>query len=178
MALSYKIKKDLKGKIEPRPQGTVTPTGLLKVAEGTVMCRQKEEKFEKVDTQQADAQMAEMEAAFQQQSQVEAPVVNATKKRSRKKALPEKNLSVNATITVLGLGSVPSVYAYICMGEGGVALLGLTPMSFVPQATDVTQTPLTNVFQVSAFGDAKFVHMGNIVRTPDGINNLVIYQLE
>lgn len=182
MALSAKIKHDLKGKIEPRPQGTITPTGLLKVAEGTVMCRRKEE-LPRSDEQieAAEEQFAAMEQAFQQQQenqqQQEAPTVNATKKRSRKKQ-QQVQTTVSATINVIGLGSVPSQYAYVCMGENGVAILGLTPMSFVPEATDVTKTPLTNVFTVSTFGDLKFVHMGNTVRLPNGINNLIIYAME
>jgi len=178
MALSAKIKHDLKGKIEPRPQGTITPTGLLKVAEGTVMCRRKEElPRSEQQLEEAEQQFAEMEQAFQQQQQEEAPLVNATKKRSRKKQQPVQT-TVSATINVIGLGSVPSQYAYVCMGENGVAILGLTPMSFVPEATDVTKTPLTNVFTVSTFGDLKFVHMGNTVRLPNGINNLIIYAME
>ena len=177
MALSQQIKTDLRGKIEPRPPGTITKTGLLKVAEGTVMCKRKEELPRgSVEIEQAESQLAEMEQAFQQQ---EAPTVNATKKRSKKKVQQVPGIEpVMATINVIGLGSVPSQYAYVIMGENGIAILGLTPMSFIPQATDVTQTPLTNVFQVSTFGDMKFVHMGNTFRTPNGINNLLIYSME
>ena len=67
-------------------------------------------------------------------------------------------------------------YANINFGENGVALLGLTKMSFIPKVTDPTSDESPTLFELSPRPGTKFVYLGNTITLDNGVKQLVIYE--
>ena len=176
--------QDLQIKVEPRETGTITESGLLKLANGTIMVRhatesglreEEEAAFLAKQADNADAQMAELMAAREQQT--------AKPKRSRKKptatatVVPTAPMTVSTTVTVEGFGGIPSQYAFVQIGNDN-AWLGLTAMSFVPQQATINEDGKpSQVLRLSAAPDKRYVYLGSQNMTKDGINTLILAEL-
>ena len=173
--------QDLQIKVEPRETGTITESGLLKLANGTIMVRHatesglREEEEAALLAQQAanaDAQMAELMAAREQQ----APKAKRTRKKATITAAvtPTAPTTVATTVTVEGFGGIPSQYAFVQIGNDN-AWLGLTAMSFVPQQATIKEdgTP-SQVLRLSAAPDKRYVYLGSQNTTKDGITTLIL----
>lgn len=183
MSLTQEAISSLKAKIEPRDPTTITETGLAKLANGTLIARHStKEGFRDADeVQQAinnDADMvAELEALREQQEA-------KPKKKGRKKAAealapvaqPKPPEAKAVTVRLDGIGEIPTQYANINFGENGVALLGLTKMSFIPKITDPTSDEPPTLFELSPRPGTKFVYLGNTVTLDNGVKQLVIYE--
>ena len=172
--------KALDTKIEPRSPGVMTESGLLKLADGTLMARHATDsgarEGEDLDArlEQADSQMAELEAMRAAQQ------VSTKAKKTRKKAaaaVAEPAGFVDATITVEGFGGIPSQYAQVCPGVG-CALLGLTPRSFIPQQASLgPDGKPTQVLRISSVPDRRYMYTGFQVTDKSGITNLILIQI-
>ena len=182
MSLTQEAISALNAKVEPRDPGTITETGLHKLANGVLIARHstKEGFRDEEDAQQAidadAARMQELEALREQQTA-------KPKKKGKKKAEPAvvvqqpkapepKSISVKLE----GIGEIPTQYANINFGENGVALLGLTKMSFIPKITDPTAEEPPTLFELSPRPGTKFVYLGNTVTLDNGVRQLVIYE--
>ena len=171
--------KALNTKVEPRAPGIMTESGLLKLADGTLMARHATESgardSEDLDAklEQADAQMAELEAMRSAQQSV--PKTRRTRKKVD--APPMASDLVDATITVEGFGGIPSQYAQVCPGIG-CALLGLTPRSFIPQQASLgPDGKPTQVLRISSVPDRRYMYTGFQVTDKHGITNLLLIQI-
>ena len=165
--------------VEPRPAGTLTETGLLKTRKGEILARHgtdsgaREGSDIDMQVQAANDQMAELEAMRDQPE---------LKKRGRKKAVKQQAAAqpsdtVEATITVEGFGGIPSQYDQVCIGND-VAMLGLTPRSFIPQAAAVLDGKPTQVLRLSVAPDRRYVYFGSQVTDKRGVTNLILVELK
>lgn len=193
MAISSRT-QDLNIKVEPRENGTLTESGLLKLANGTIMVRhatesglrEEEEAALEQQAANAEAQMREMLAAREAQvpELIAATSGQAVKKRTRKKAAAQvvpattpAPVVVSTTVTVEGFGGIPSQYAFVQIGNDN-AWLGLTAMSFVPQQATIKEdgTP-SQVLRLSAAPDKRYVYLGSQNTTKDGVTTLILAEL-
>lgn len=164
--------------VEPRPAGTLTETGLLKTGKGEILARHgtdtgaREGSDLDLQLQAAESQMAELEALREQPS--------AKKKATRKrpvKATPIADTTVEATITVEGFGGIPSQYDQVCIGND-IAMLGLTPRSFIPQAATIVDGKPSQVLRLSVAPDNRYVYFGSQVTDKRGVTNLILVELK
>lgn len=181
MAITERV-SNLGVKIEPRSEGTMTETGLLKTPNGTLMARHGTESGARegadIDAQMAaaDQQAAELEAMRAQQQ-------TSTKKRARKKVAaqsvqqPAEDDSVSVTVNVEGFGGIPSQYDQVCIGNDN-ALLGLTTRSFIPQAATIIDGKPSQVLRLSTAPDRRFVYLGSQVVDKRGVTNLILIELK
>ena len=184
MSLTQEAINGLNAKIEPRDPGTVTETGLHKLANGVLIARHstKEGYRDSEDTAaaiEADAaRLAELEALREQQE-------SKPKKKGKKKAAveptpvaqqPRAPEPKSITVKLEGIGDIPTQYANINFGDNGVALLGLTKMSFIPKITDPTSDEPPTLFELSPRPGMKFVYLGNTLTLDNGVKQLVIYE--
>ena len=178
MSLTEKS-KDLNTRIEPRAPGVITESGLLKLADGTLMARHATESGARegadMDAKMAtaDAQLAELEAMRAAQAQTPKA------KRARKKAEVQQQPDdvVDVAITVEGFGGIPSQYAQVCPGIGCL-LLGLTPRSFIPQQAVLgSDGKPTQVLRVSSVPDRRYMYTGFQVTDKYGTTNLILIQI-
>lgn len=176
--------QDLQIKVEPRETGIITESGLLKLANGTIMVRhatesglreEAEAAFLEQQAANADSQMAELMAAREQQ----APKAKRTRRKTAAPvvAVQPMQTTVSTTVTVEGFGGIPSQYAFVQIGNDN-AWLGLTSMSFVPQQATIKDdgTP-SQVLRLSAAPDKRYVYLGSQNTTKDGINTLILAEL-
>lgn len=182
MAISSRI-QDLQIKVEPREKGTLTESGLLKLANGTIMVRhatesglrEEEEAALEQQANNAEAQMQELLAAREAQT----PKAKRTRKKAAAPAppVPPAPVGVSTTVTVEGFGGIPSQYAFVQIGNDN-AWLGLTAMSFVPQQATIKEdgTP-SQVLRLSAAPDKRYVYLGSQNTTKDGVPTLILAEL-
>ena len=177
--------QDLQIKVEPREPGTITESGLLKLANGTIMVRHAPGSVMPEDAEEAaalaqqaaeaEAQMAELMAIKEQQ----APKKRAARKKATVTATvtPTAPTTVATTVTVEGFGGIPSQYAFVQIGNDN-AWLGLTAMSFVPQQATIKEdgTP-SQVLRLSAAPDKRYVYLGSQNTTRDGVTTLILAEL-
>lgn len=169
--------QELNTKVEPRPAGVMTESGLLKLSDGTLMARHGTDsgarEGDDIDTKlsQVDAQMAELDAMRQQEDK--------PKKQTRKKATKAEPTSdtVDATVTVEGFGGIPSQYDQVQIGNG-CAILGLTSRSFIPQQAMMgADGKPTHVLRLSAAPDRRYIYTGNQVRDKRGVTLLILIEI-
>lgn len=186
MSLTQEAIKSLKAKVEPREDGEMTETGLLKIHDGTLMTRPSTKygfRSEEETTQAIEndaARQAELEALRAQEEQSEPK-----KKRGRKKAEPVAAAPVrqeaprmrHVTVKLAGIGEIPSQYANVNIGENGVALVGVTPMSFIPKITDPSSDEPPTMFELSVNPGVKYVYLGNTVTLDNNVKQLVLYEV-
>lgn len=184
MSLTNEAVSALRAKVEPRKPGVTTQTGLTKVGDGSLYARpstkygfRTEEETEEAIQQDADM-VAELQTLRNQATDEEAP---KPKKRTRKKAAePVQAASQPAvkqiTVTVKGFGGIPSQYANVNIGEG-IALLGLTQMSFIPQISDPSGDEPTNLLELSVAPEMHWIYMGNTVTLDNKIKQLVLIEV-
>ena len=179
MALTKKIEKDLRGKVEERAPGTITPTGLYKVADGSLIAKSttlRARTAGPADIEDAEKKMAELEAL--REAEAEKPK-RRTRSRKKEQAEPVEPEVVNAKVTVEGFGVIPTQYAHVYPGTG-IAILGLTALSFVPQITDISDpanlTP--HVVQIDVLGEGKYVYLGNTFIDKEGVENIILDIME
>ena len=168
----------LNTKVEPRGPGTMTESGLLKLADGTLMARHGTDSGaregsdvvvdDKIAT--AEAQMAELEALAKK-----AP------KRTRKKVQePKAETSmepVSETVNVMGLGDIRTQYSQVQIGTG-MAMLGLTSMSFVPQtAVRMEDGSLSPILRLGSAPDKRYIYVGNQIIDRYGTTNIFLIEL-
>jgi hypothetical protein len=184
MSLTEEAVSALKAKVEPRPSGTLTKTGLLKLSNGTLVTRPSTElgyHSEDVEDQVIDdsaQQLAELEAMRAQMAQeAEQP-----KKRGRKKAQPMPDAPPETprlrqiTINIPGFGGIPSQYTHVYLGEG-VAVLGLSSMSFTPQGPDPKTGQPSSILELSVNPGVKYVYLGNTFIDRFNIKNLLLVEM-
>lgn len=164
-------------KMEPRAVGTKTESGLLKLANGTLMARHATESGARegadIDDrlEAAEAQMAELEA-------IRAEQTDKPKKTRSKKAKDEavKIPVVPVVVTVEGIGEFSTQYVQICYGTG-MLMLGLSAMSFVPQQATRTETGFTPIIRLSAYPDKRFIFTGNRITDNRGLVNIFLIEI-
>lgn len=186
MSLTEEAVSSLRAHIEPRPGGTMTKTGLQKLSDGTIMTRHSTEDGTRTPEQtvqaiEDDAQrFAELEV-MREQLEEEEP---QPKRRTRKKAAqaPEPPPAPKApplrqiTISIPGFGGIPSQYAHVYLGDG-IAVLGLAPMSFTPQAPDPKTGQPSNQLELSVNPGTKYVYLGNSFVDRFNIKNLLLVEV-
>ena len=177
MALTQEAVSSLRAKIEPRPSCTMTETGLQKTPDGTLIARHSTEDGSRTPEQtiqaieEDEARMEEL-MALREQQQEEQP-----KKRTRKKAAaapapvqpPQPKLR-QITITIPGFGGIPSQYTHVYIGEG-IAILGLSSMSFQPQGPDPQTGAPSSTLELSVNPGVKYVYNTKnllLVEVPEG----------
>jgi len=170
--------QELNTKVEPRPAGTMTQSGLLKLSDGTLMARHSTEsgarEGEDLDAKlaQVDEQMTQLEAMRQQPEK--------SKKTTRKKAtkvVEEPDDVVDSVVTVEGFGGIPSQYDQVCIGYG-CAMLGLTTRSFIPQQAMMgPDGKPTQVIRLSQAPDRRYIYTGNQVRDKRGVTILFLIEI-
>ena len=184
MALTQEAVSSLRAKIEPRPHCTMTETGLQKAPDGSLIARHSTEDGSRTpeQTMQAieedEARMEELMALREQQQQEEQP-----KKRTRKKAAsapapvqpPQPKLR-QITITIPGFGGIPSQYTHVYIGEG-IAILGLSSMSFQPQGPDPQTGAPSSTLELSANPGVKYVYLGNSFVDGHNTKNLLLVEV-
>ena len=183
MALTQEAVSSLRAKIEPRPHCTMTETGLQKAPDGSLIARHSTEDGSRTpeQTMQAieedEARMEEL-MALREQQQEEQP-----KKRTRKKAAaasapvqpPQPKLR-QITITIPGFGGIPSQYTHVYIGEG-IAILGLSSMSFQPQGPDPQTGAPSSTLELSANPGVKYVYLGNSFVDGHNVKNLLLVEV-
>lgn len=183
MSLTPEAVRSLRAKIEPRPACTMTETGLQKTPDGSLIARHSTEDGSRTPEQtlQAieddEARMEELMALRGQQEQEEQP----PKKRTRKKAAaasvavqPSKLRQI--TITIPGFGGIPSQYTHVYIGDG-IAILGLSSMSFQPQGPDPQTGSPSSTLELSANPGVKYVYLGNSFVDSHNIKNLLLVEV-
>lgn len=180
MSLTEEAVSALKAKVEPRPSGTITKTGLLKLSNGTLVTKPSTElgfhDEPALDEQIDDSEqlLGELQAMRAQQEQ--------PKKRGRKKTAPAEQPVVEAprlrqiTINIPGFGGIPSQYAHVYLGDG-VAVLGLSSMSFTPQGPDPKTGQPSNILELSVNPGVKYVYLGNSFIDSRNIKNLLLVEV-
>ena len=178
MALTKKIETDLRGRVEERAPGTVTPTGLYKVADGSLIAKSttlRARTAGPADIEEAEKKMAELEAMREAENKPK----RKTRSRKKEPEAPAEPEVVNAKVTVEGFGVIPTQYAHVYPGVG-IAILGLTSLSFVPQITDISDpanlTP--HVVQIDVLGEGKYVYLGNTFIDKEGVENIILDIME
>jgi hypothetical protein len=181
MSLTEEAKSSLNAKIEPRPAGVMTETGLQKLADGTLIARHATEDGSRTPEQMFQAldndsqRMAELEA-LREQAEDEKP-----KRKSRRKAaespiaVPPPPQLRQITITIPGFGGIPSQYTHVYIGNG-IAVLGLSTMSFTPQGPDKNGQPST-MLELSSNPGVKYVYLGNTFVDKFNIKNLLLVEV-
>ena len=185
MALTQEAVSSLRAKIEPRPSCTTTETGLQKTPDGTLIARHSTEDGSRTpeQTMQAiednEARMEELVALREQQQEQEE---QQPKKRPRKKAAaapppaqPQLKLR-QITITIPGFGGIPSQYTHVYIGEG-IAILGLSSMSFQPQGPDPQTGAPSSTLELSANPGVKYVYLGNSFVDGHNTKNLLLVEV-
>ena len=180
MSLTEEAVSSLKAKVEPRPSGTLTKTGLLKLANGTLVTKPStelgfhdDEVADKIDD--STDMLEELQAM--RDAQEEQP-----KKRGRKKATPATQPTAETpklrqiTINIPGFGGIPSQYTHVYLGDG-IAVLGLSPMSFTPQGPDAKTGQPSNVLELSVNPGVKYVYLGNSFIDSKNIKNLLLVEV-
>lgn len=173
MALTKKIEHDLRGKVEDRAPGTITPTGLYKVGDGSLIAKSttlRARTAGPADIEEAEKKMAELEEMRQE----EAKPKRRTRKKTTQVVEQEAPEVVVTKITVEGFGVIPTQYAHVYPGSG-IAVLGLTSLSFVPQVTELTDLTHPHLVQIEILGAAKYVYLGNKFTDKDGTDNIILY---
>ena len=185
MALTNEAISALKAKVEPREAGVVTETGLLKLANGTLLARPStrsgarnpaELEQEIADDESRVAQLQALRAQQAAQQPVQEPAAKRTRRRKVDPEPAQQPTLKQITVTVLGFGGIPSQYAHVNIGEG-VALLGVSSMSFIPQQSDTSQDPPTNMLELSTAPGKKYIYIGNTVVDDSGVKNLVLIEV-
>ena len=185
MALTQEAVSSLRAKIEPRPHCTMTETGLQKAPDGSLIARHSTEDGSRTpeQTMQAieedEARMEELMALREQQQQEE----QQPKKRTRKKVAaapapvqpPQPKLR-QITITIPGFGGIPSQYTHVYIGEG-IAILGLSSMSFQPQGPDPQTGAPSSTLELSANPGVKYVYLGNSFVDGHNTKNLLLVEV-
>ena len=181
MSLTEAAVTALNAKVEPRPGGTLTKTGLLKLANGVLVTKPSTElggfRTESDEDQLLSAnetQMAELEALREQEAA-------QPKKRGRKKAAADPEQPVQPkmrqiTINIPGFGGIPSQYTHVYLGEG-IAVLGLGPMSFTPQGPDPKTGQPSTLIELSANPGVKYAFLGNTYMDSNNIKNLLLVEV-
>ena len=184
MSLTPEAVSSLRAKIEPRPHCTMTETGLQKAPDGSLIARHSTEDGSRTPEQtiqaieEDEARMEELMALREQQQQEEQP-----KKRTRKKAAtatapvqpPQPKLR-QITITIPGFGGIPSQYTHVYIGEG-IAILGLSSMSFQPQGPDPQTGAPSSTLELSANPGVKYVYLGNSFVDGHNTKNLLLVEV-
>lgn len=171
--------QELNTKVEPRPSGIMTETGLLKLSDGTLMARhstdsgarEAEDSAEKLA--KADEQLAQLEAMRQQPA--EKPK-KSTRKKTTKAEEPDYD-TVDSVVTVEGFGGIPSQYDQVCIGDG-CAILGLTARSFIPQQAMMgADGKPTQVIRLSQAPNKRYIYTGNQARDKRGVTLLFLIEI-
>lgn len=179
MSLTEEAVSALKAKVEPRPSGTLTKTGLLKLSNGTLVTKpstelgfhSETEADEKIDD--SEQMLAELQAMREQEE---------PKKRGRRKTTPAPQPVVETpklrqiTINIPGFGGIPSQYTHVYLGDG-IAVLGLSAMSFTPQGPDAKTGQPSNVLELSVNPGVKYVYLGNSFLDSKNIKNILLVEV-
>ena len=180
MSLTDAAVTGLNAKVEPRPGGTITKTGLLKLSNGVLVTKPSTElggfRTESDEDQLISAneqQFAELQAMREQ--------MPAPKKRGRKKAsadteTAEQTKMRQITVNIPGFGGIPSQYAHVYLGNG-IAVLGLGPMSFTPQGPDPKTGQPSALVELSVNPGVKYAYLGNMFTDSSNIRNLLLVEV-
>ena len=179
--LTNAIKKELRGHIEPRDPGEITPTGMHKVADGTLVINRSSAAGARTaspdEIAEANTRMAELEQLRQQEAAAAKPKARKSKKAAKVVVEEPEETTVNATLTVEGFGGIPSEYDQVCIGND-MALLGLTAKSFVPQPASIVDGMPSQIIRLSVAPDRRYAYLGSQVVDKRGITNLILVEMK
>lgn len=175
--LTKKIEKDLRGHTEPRPDGVETPTGMHKIADGTLIITRTQSVGGRTsspeDIEAAAAKMEELEQMRAAQQAESKP-----RRRSRKQTKePAEEPAHSVTITIEGFGGIPSQYDQVCVGND-MAMLGIVNSSFIPQPAEIVDGKPSQVIRLSVAPDKRYVYFGSQIVDKRGITNLILIELK
>lgn len=187
MSLTDESVNALRAKVEERKPGVMTQTGLLKTSDGSLYARPSTKygfrtEEETAQAMEQDADMVAELQAMRDQPQNEEEQTKPKRKTRKKAAAPEPVPQLQQpqvrqiTVTVKGFGGIPSQYANVNIGDG-VALLGLTNMSFIPQVSDPSGDEPTNLLELSIAPGMHWIYMGNTVTLDNKIKQLVLIEV-